>query len=285
MTSGGKIHERVGYKWIVTILFAFAISLLGANEARADDRCVLDHGGVIDGLVTANPPAQLQIDGNCVIRNFPASHPFTSNISWYGNNPTSWLLIFDNVVFTGNMSCNLNSQGNKIWFTNGSTNNLKASCLNLLIPVEKINKQNPAGQTTAAIGIPFTYKLIIPTLFDPATGTVSNANGSPNDLHGVTVWDDLNATGVDLNFVSERAYWVSDNTPVPHTFCNVGGLLTFDNFPVVPAMKQFIIEVTVVLRDTPVNAPGKTFFNTAKWDFGRLINGTYYEPLPGEWGI
>ena len=117
-------------------------------------------------------PSQIQIDGNCTIRNFPASNPLTSNISFFGNNPTSWLVIFDNVVFTGNMSCNLNSQGNMLWFTNGSTSELKESCLNLLIPVEKINKQNPPGQTTATIGIPFTYKLTIPVLFDPATGTV-----------------------------------------------------------------------------------------------------------------
>src|SRR5690242_3319097 len=68
MTSSGKIRARVGYKWILTLLFAFAISLLNSTEARADDRCVLDYGGVIDGLVTANPPAQLQIDGNCIIR-------------------------------------------------------------------------------------------------------------------------------------------------------------------------------------------------------------------------
>src|SRR5438067_792131 len=131
----------------------------------------------------------------------------------------------------------------------------------------KINKQNPAGQTTATIGVPFTYKLTIPALFDPATGTVINASGSPNDLHGITVWDDLNATGADLSFVSERAYWLSNGTPIPHTFSNVGGFLTFDNFPTVLAGQQFVIEVTVVLRNTPANVPGKQFVNTAKWDF------------------
>jgi uncharacterized repeat protein (TIGR01451 family) len=286
MTSSGKIHVRVGYKWIVTLLFAFAISLTATPaQAQSSVDCVADRGGVIDGFVNRVSPSQINIDGNCTIRNFSASNPLTSNISWYGNNPTSWLLIFDNVVFTGNMSCNLNSQGNRIWFVNGSTSTLKASCLNLLIPVEKINKQNPPGPATAAIGVPFTYKMTIPVLFDPATGTVSNANGSPNDLHGITVWDDLNATGADLSFVSERAYWLSNGTPVPHTFSNVGGALTFDNFPVVPAGQQFVIEVTVVLNDTPTNVPGKSFINTAKWDFGRLIGGVYYEPLPGEWGI
>jgi excinuclease ABC subunit A len=37
----------------------------------------------------------------------------------------------------------------------------------------------------------------MPVLFDPATGAVINTSGSLNDLHGITVIDDLNATGVD----------------------------------------------------------------------------------------
>ena len=48
------------------------------------------------------------------------------------------------------------------------------SCQNLFIPVEKIDKQNPAGQTAATIGVPFTYTLTMPVLFDPVTGTVIN---------------------------------------------------------------------------------------------------------------
>ena len=40
-----------------------------------------------------------------------------------------------------------------------------------------------------------------------------------------------------------------------------------------------------MLDNSPVNVIGTQFINTAKWDFGRLIDGTFYEPLPGEWGI
>ncbi len=109
--------------------------------------------------------------------------------------------------------------------------------------------------------------------------------GSVNDLHGITLWDDLNATGVALTYVSHVAYIKGTNTPVPHTFSNVGGFLTFDNFPIVPAGQQIVVDLTVVLANSPVNAPGTQFINTAKWDFGRLIEGVYYEPLPGEWGI
>src|SRR6266700_2891594 len=284
MTSSGKIHLRVGFSWIGILLFTCVLSLLSATPARAQsDGCVSSYGGVIDGKVNPVPPAHIQFDGNCIIRNFPASNPFTSNSSFYGNNPTSWLVIFDNVVFTGNMSCN-KSQGNFIWFTNGSISGLKPDCQNLFVATEKINKQNPAGQTTATIGVPFTYKMTIPVLFDPLSGTVINSSGSPNDLHDITVTDDLNATGADMTFVSERVYWLN-GTPIPHTFSNVGGVLTFGGFPVVPAGQQFVVEVTVVLNDTPANVPGKQFVNTAKWQFGRLINGTFYEPLPGEWGV
>ena len=157
MTSSGKFHVRVRYKWIVPLLFVFAISLLNATEARAE-RCVADLGGVIDGFVTPNPPSQIQIDGNCIIRNFPITNPLRSNFSFYtapGQTNERWLVIFDNVYHTGNMSCN-NVLGHKIWFTNGASSKIKESCQNLLVAVEKIDKQNPAGQTTATIGVPFT---------------------------------------------------------------------------------------------------------------------------------
>src|SRR5881409_61021 len=134
MTVGLSVCAKVGRKAIL-LLFAFALSLLAAVPALAID-CVADAGGIIDGFVNYPvPPPQINIDGNCTIRNYPATNPLTSNISWFGNNPTSWLLIFDNVVHTGNMACNLNSQGNKIWFVNSSSTSVQEHCLSLLIPV------------------------------------------------------------------------------------------------------------------------------------------------------
>ena len=40
-----------------------------------------------------------------------------------------------------------------------------------------------------------------------------------------------------------------------------------------------------MLDNTPVNSVGTQFINTARWEFGRLIDGIFYEPLPGESGI
>jgi len=283
--SQTKIAKARG-GWMRIPLIALALSLLSAVPALAVD-CVADGGGIIDGFVNYPvPPAQINIDGACTIRNYPASNPLTSNISWFGSLPTSTLLIFDNVVHTGNMSCNLAAQGNKIWFVNSASTTVQENCLSLLIPVEKIDKANPPGPPIVTIGVPFTWTMTIPVLFDPATGTVINTQGSVNDLHSITVVDDLNATGVALTYVSHTVTWLDDGTPVPHTFTNVGNVLTFDNFPIVTAGRQFAIALTVVLNNSvPPNADGTQFVNTAKWDFGRLIAGVFYEPLPGEWGI
>ena len=93
-----------------------------AFAARADD-CVADLGGVLDGFVRhPSPPSQIKIDGNCTIRNFPASNPLTTNFSFFtqpGQTDQRWLVIFDNVLHTGKMACDAVA-GHKIWFTNGS---------------------------------------------------------------------------------------------------------------------------------------------------------------------
>jgi uncharacterized repeat protein (TIGR01451 family) len=268
----------------VFAVLLFSVATLAAFPVSAED-CSEFFGGVLDGNVTP-APSQIQIDRNCTIRNFPASNPLTTNFSFLtqpGQTNERWLIIFDNVVHTGEMACN-SVAGHKIWFTNGSSSTIQENCQNLLIPVEKIDKQNPAGDT-ATIGVPFTYRLTMPVLFDPATGAVINTSGSLNDLHGVTVIDDLDATGVDLTYLSHVAYWEDSGAPVSHTFVEAAGRLTFDNFPIIPAGRQIVVEITVVLEDTLANTIGKQFINTAKWDFGRLIDGVFYEPLPGEWGV
>ena len=287
MTAGDTYETRErGGRMVIQLLLALLLLLGATFAARAED-CSQYPGGVLDGATGTPAPSQLYIDQNCTIRNYPASNPFNTNISFStqpGQTDERWLVIFDNVVHTGEMACNAVA-GHRIWFVNGSSSGIHANCQNLLIPVEKIDKKNPAGQTTATVGVPFTYKLTMPVLYAPGTSVVIDWEGSPNDLHGVTLTDDLNATGVDLTYLSHVAYVEGSGTPVSHTFSNLGGLLTFDNFGVIPAGQQIIIEITVVLEDTPTNVPGTQFVNTAKWDFGRLIDGVFYEPLPGEWGV
>lgn len=270
----------------VLLLAAAAVLSLAARPAHAGDNCVADYGGVINGQVTPIPPSQVQIDGDCTFENYPASNPLTTNISFYtqpGQNNLRWLVIFSNVDFIGNISCD-KVQGNAIWFVNGSTTTVRPDCENLFIPVEKIDKANPAGQTTAAIGVPFTYKLTLPVLYSPLSGSVIDGSGSTHNVYHAVITDDLNATGASLTYLSYKAYWKGSGASVPLTFSNSNGVLTFSGLPEIPAGQQIVIEVTVVLNDTPANVPGTQFSNTATWTFGRYINGVYYEPLPGESG-
>src|SRR3989454_9033437 len=75
MTSSDTNTTRPRGSWIKILLFAFGLLLLSAVPARAQSvgGCVANFGGVIDGFVNPVPPSQINIDGNCTIRNFPAS--------------------------------------------------------------------------------------------------------------------------------------------------------------------------------------------------------------------
>jgi hypothetical protein len=136
------------------VLLSALVLLLGvASPAEAVNCSDSPYFGVIDGTVFPSPPSQIQIDDNCTVLNYPESNPLTTNFSFQqpAANPGPWLIIFNNVFHTGNMACNA-VQGHHIWFVNGSSSKIHQNCQNLLIPVEKINKQNPVGQTTASIG-------------------------------------------------------------------------------------------------------------------------------------
>src|SRR6266481_5178158 len=286
MTSSDTNNVRPRGRWIRILLFAFGLLLLSAVPARAQSvgGCVANFGGVIDGFVNPVPPSQINIDGNCTIRNFPASNPLTSNISFTGTG-RGWLVIFDNVAFIGNMSCD-KVHGNFIWFVNGSFTTLKPSCQNLFVPVDKIDKKNPPGPPFVSIGVPFTYTLTFPQLVSATTGAVINPNGSNVEVDQVTVTDNLNATGVSLSYVNSSAAWKGSGAPVPFAVTNASGLLTFSGFPPIPAGQQIVLSVTVVLNNAvPPNSPGTQFSNTANWTLGTTIGGTFHYPLPGQQGV
>src|SRR5215469_1547199 len=286
MTSSNTHNARPRGSWIKILLFPLALLLLTAVPARAQSvgGCVANFGGLIDGFVNPTPPSQINIDGNCTIQNFPASNPLTSNISFTGTG-RGFLVIFNNVDFIGNMSCDKVHQ-NFIWFVNGSTTTLRPSCQNLFVPVDKIDKQNPPGPPFVSIGVPFTYTLTFPQLVSATTGAVINPNGSNVEVDQVTVTDNLNATGVSLSYVNSSAAWKGSGAAVPFTVTNASGLLTFSGFPPIPAGQQIVLSVTVVLNNAvPPNSPGTQFSNTANWTLGTTIGGTFHFPLPGEQGV
>src|SRR6516225_4841794 len=287
MTSSDTHNTKPRASWIRILLFLAGLSLLSAVGARAQSvgGCVANFGGVIDGFVNPVPPSQINIDGNCTIRNFPTSNPLTSNISFTGTG-RGWLVIFDNVDFIGNLSCD-KSHGNFIWFVNGSiTRQHILNCSNLFAPVDKIDKENPPGPPFVSIGVPFTYTLTFPQLVSATTGAVVNPNGSNVEVDQVTVTDNLNETGVSLSYVKSSAAWKGSGAPVPFTVTNAGGLLTFSGFPAIPPGQQIVLKITVVLNNAvPPNSPGTQFSNTANWTLGTTIGGTFHYPLPGEQGV
>src|ERR1043166_9061835 len=273
MISADRNNWGTRRRWIKILLLAFGMLLLSAIPARAQSvgGCVANFGGVIDGFVNPVPPSQINIDGNCTIRNFPASNPLTSNISFAGTG-RGWLLIFDNVVFIGNLSCD-KSHGNFIWFVNGSVTRAHIlQCANLFVPVDKIDKKNPPGPPFVSIGVPFTYTLTFPQLVSATTGAVVNPNGSNVEVDQVTVTDNLNATGVSLSYVKSSAAWKGSGAPVPFGVTNASGLLTFSGFPSIPAGQQIVLSVTVVL-------------NNANWTLVTTIGGSFHYPLPGQQGV
>lgn len=271
--------------FVLSVLVLSALLMGTASQALGAEKFCSDppYFGVIDG--DRHPvPTQITIDRDCTFRNFPETKPLTSTINFHTNDPAIYLIIFDNVYYTGNMACaNID---HRIWFSNSSYYGSNNSCQDLFIPVEAIEKTNPTGQATAAIGVPFTYTLTLPSM---------NLGGGPsvNDLHSVTLWDDLTATGADLTYVGINAYYKDSGAPValvPENDPSVPGgawtpkNLSYKPIPLVRAGEQIVVEITVALDNTARNAPGTQFINTAKWLFGRLIDGAHYEPLPGEWG-
>jgi uncharacterized repeat protein (TIGR01451 family) len=254
-------------------------------HAQSSANCVGDYGGILDGNVHPTQPSLLQIDGACTIENYPASNPYAGSISWLSTNNT--LLVFNNVDFTGNMSCDSHEHDDFVWFVNGSvTRSHILKCANLFVPVDKIDKQNPPGPPFVSIGVPFTYTLTFPQLVNSLTGRVINPNGSNTEVDQVTVTDNLNATGVSLSYVSSGAAWKGSGAAVPFTVTNAGGLLTFSGFPAIPAGQQIVLKVTVVLNNAvPPNSLGTQFSNTANWTLGTTIGGTFHYPLPGQQGI
>lgn len=271
------------------LLFLFALLLGMASPAQAATKfCSEFPNGVIDGNVIVLSPNQITIDTDCTFQNWPVSNPLTATINFQTNDPTIYLIIFDNVYYDGNMACaNID---HRLWVVNSPPDAFSTKCQDIFIPVETIAKQAPA--TTASIGAPFTYTLILPSMQFPA------GDPSPNDLHTVILWDNLTATGVDLTYVNINAYYKGSGTPVtlvPETNPLArGGVwtsknLSYEPIPLILAGEQIMVEITVVLENTPTNVAGTQFTNTAKWWFGRLIDvdgvPTFFDPLPGEWGV
>ncbi len=275
--------------------------LNAASFAQAADKFCADppYNGVIDGDVLGAAPTQITINDTCTFQNWPQSNPLTTNINFQTNDPSIYLIVFDNVWYEGNLACA--NIPHKLWVVNSPEGAFSGACQDIMIPAETIAKASPGPY--AAIGVPFTYTLTLPSMNYPVGAP------SPNTLGNVTLKDDLNATGAALTLVGTPEVTWDDGSSVTYTFTKSdpvkGGLLTFE-LPNIPAGRQIQIKITVVPDAT--NTVGTVFTNVAKWDFSRWIdldennifeNGSItgdadgdgllevelFDPLPGEWGV
>ena len=286
-------------------LLAFALSM-GASvaaQAATNYKCGPTEPpfyGVIDGnnLTDAEKVdiTQIQIVGDCTIQNFPyppglGSTSTTINFQIPNDqrdNP--YIFVFDNVAYNGGMACASITEYMGIWWVNGSFHNIKPSCQDFMLPVDAIRKQNPAGQSTAAVGVPFTYTLTMPLMVKlTSTGYVyQDPIYDDQPLTDVHIYDDLTQTGADVTYLGNTAYLKYSNgstTPIG-SLTNLGDAkhLHFA-YGEVPAGAQLVIELQVVLDKTAANVPGKQFRNTATWTFDKWINGLFRDNLPGQNGI
>jgi large repetitive protein len=302
------------YSLRFTVVIALLLLVLGAaSRAQAAGVFCSDFGGVVDGynpatLAAVQSASTFGIDMNCTIKNFPQSmggFPIT-NVNFNFPQQQSYYIAFENVYYYGNMSCNDPTQSTFwIYWAPGGYNNISPKCQTFMVPVDAVSKKNPPAQTTAAIGVPFTYTITVPLLGKlDATGTFQYiANADDTTVTNIVIPDDLTTTGAALSYVSNTAYLVNPGTGA-RTLLNGGAPLTLGasstwlaNHPGIlsdttkhlvfsyeynpaltslPAGYNVEIDLTVVLDNNPtsVNLAGTLFTNTANMWFNKTINTT-----------
>ena len=122
------------------------------------------------------------------------------------------------------------------------------------IPLAKANTQ-----LTAAVGEVFRYQITVP------------ATPYAFDAFDVRIYDDLAASAADLRFLSVTkvagsAPWTPANTGTPTDLVLEDAAVGID----IPAGEQVVLEIAVVLEDTPTNVSGLTFTNTATYLYNWL---------------
>lgn len=82
-----------------TLLILLALLLGTASPAMGVEKFCSDapYFGVIDGNIRP-VPTQITVDRDCTFKNFPQSNPLTSTINFQTNDPSIYLIIFENVA-------------------------------------------------------------------------------------------------------------------------------------------------------------------------------------------
>lgn len=109
-------------------------------------------------------------------------------------------------------------------------------------------------QSSASIGEIFRYRITVP----------QTPYAFP--AYDVRIYDDLTASAADLRFVSVTKIsgsgaWTPSNTGTPTNLVIEDPSVGID----IPAGEQVVLEIAVVLEDTPTNVHGLSFTNTANY--------------------
>ncbi len=139
-----------------------------------------------------------------------------------------------------------------------------------VLPPDPLLKENT--QSEAAVGEAFTYRITVPA--------------TPYDfpIYDARIIDDLSASGADLRFlsvakISGSGSWTPVNSGSDTNLVIEDTTTGID----IPAMEQIVVEITVVLEDTPGNTSGATFSNTA-WYFWNWFDDDPASERPGNAG-
>lgn len=188
------------------LLLLLVLLVLQPGTAHAGTlSCQDDFGGVIDGydtttynLIMGDNNLTLAIDGSCTIQNWPYENGIpgfpATNINFYFPGGADYYLVFDNVYYDGNMSCNDPTNSNFwIYWAPGSFTSISDKCQAFMVPTDGLQKFNPEGQTSASIGVPFTYTIELPYLgqLDADGNFYEYAPYDDSDISNVVVYDDL----------------------------------------------------------------------------------------------
>ncbi len=119
-----------------------------------------------------------------------------------------------------------------------------------VLPPDPLLKENL--QPEASVGEVFRYRITVPA--------------TPYDfpIYDLKIRDDLSASAADLRFIevnriSGSGIWTPVNTGDTTNFVIEDTTTGID----IPANEQIVVEITVVLEDTPTNVSGLAFANTA----------------------
>lgn len=212
-----QIMSNISRK-LVTV--ALLLMVLGtASRAQAAGVFCSEFGGVVDGnnpatVAAVQSASTFGIDMNCTIKNFPQSmggFPIT-NMNFNFPGQQSFYIAFLDVYYYGHMSCNDPTQSDFwIYWAPGGYNNISPSCQEFMVPVDAVRKSNPPAQTTAAIGVPFTYTITVPLLgrLDQYGTFQYMANSDDTTVTNIVIPDDLTKTGAALSYVTNTAYLVN----------------------------------------------------------------------------